>query len=238
MMVSSPVESAPNGKVSQRLGRAQDIIRLLEDGGCCIRLGPPPPASPAATRFSPEEFDRCFGDVDAAGVGTGETISGDVVAGSRRLVTVCCYYIGTEFIDVQACPARGVVVGFGAVPDNYLGVAEAIVMLGTTLMKELPGKHAALRGGGWGVGDAGRMVAANTIGMIGLGNVGRAPARRLAGWDGRVLCYDPYVRQADADPFGVALVNPDTLLRSAERIANISALRRRGRPVRGPITVT
>ena len=153
-------------------------------------------------------------------------------------MTVCGYYIGTEFIDVQACPARGVVVGFGAVPDNYLGVAEAIVMLGTTLMKELPGKHAALRGGGWGVGDAGRMVAANTIGMIGLGNVGRAPARRLAGWDGRVLCYDPYVRQADADPFGVALVNPDTLLRSAERIANISALRRRGRPVRGPITVT
>ena len=63
-------------------------------------------------------------------------------------------------------------------PDNYLGVAEAIVMLGTALMKELPAKHAALGNGGWSVGDAGRMVAANTIGMIGLGNVGRAPARR------------------------------------------------------------
>jgi phosphoglycerate dehydrogenase-like enzyme len=67
-------------------------------------------------------------------------------------VTVCCYYIGTEFIDVQARPARGLVVGFGAVPDNYLGVAEAIVMLGTALMNELSAKRAALRSGGWGGG--------------------------------------------------------------------------------------
>jgi len=67
-------------------------------------------------------------------------------------VTVCCYYIGTELIDVQARPARGLVVGFGAVPDNYPGVAEAIVMLGTALMKELPAKRAALRSGGWGGG--------------------------------------------------------------------------------------
>ena len=94
-------------------------------------------------------------------------------------MTVCCYYIGTEFIDVQARPARGLVGGFGAVPDNYLGGAEAIVMLGTALMNELSAKRAALRSGGWGGGGgAGRMVAANTIGMIGLGNVGRALARQ------------------------------------------------------------
>jgi hypothetical protein len=69
MMVSSSVESAPTGKVSQRLGRAQDIIHVLEGGGRRIRLGPSPPASPAATHFSPDEFARYFGDVDAAVVG-------------------------------------------------------------------------------------------------------------------------------------------------------------------------
>jgi phosphoglycerate dehydrogenase-like enzyme len=135
------------------------------------------------------------------------------------LSVVCCYYIGTEFIDVAACTARGIVVGFGAVPDNYLGVAEAIVMLATALMKELPAKHTAMRDGGWGVADAGRMVAGSTIGMIGFGNVGRALARRLAGWDCRVICYDPYVKQPDADAYGVALVDLDTVLRSADVVS-------------------
>jgi len=135
------------------------------------------------------------------------------------LSVVCCYYIGTEFIDVPACTARGVVVAFGAVPDNYLGVAEAIVMLATALMKELPAKQAAMREGGWRVADAGRMVAGSTIGMIGLGNVGRALVRRLAGWDCRVLCYDPYVKAADAGALGVDLVDLDTLLGAADVVS-------------------
>jgi phosphoglycerate dehydrogenase-like enzyme len=205
--------------VSRRLGRASDIARLLEQGGCSIRLGPAPAEAPAGARFSPDEITRYFGDVDAIVVGTGETISDDVVAGAWRLSVVCCYYIGTEFIDVAACTARSVVVGFGAVPDNYLGVAEAIVMLATALMKALPAKHAAMREGAWGVADAGRMVAGSTIGMIGLGNVGRALARRLAAWDCRVICHDPYVKQADADAYGVALVDLDTLLRSADVVS-------------------
>lgn len=205
--------------VSRRLGRASDIAHLLEQSSCSIRFGPPPSEGPAGTRFSPDEIARYFGDVDAIVVGTGETISDDVVAGARRLSMVCCYYIGTEFIDVAACTARGVVVGFGAVPDNYLGVAEAIVMLATALMKELPAKHTAMRDGGWSVADAGRMVAGSTIGMIGLGNVGRALVRRLAGWDCRVVCYDPYVNATDAGALGVELVGLDTLLRSADVVS-------------------
>ena len=207
----------PIAYVSRRLGRAADIAHLLEQGGCRIRLGPLP--APAVTRFSPDDIARYFGDVDAIVVGTGETISDDVVSGARRLSVVCCYYIGTEFIDVAACTARGVVVGFGAVPDNYLGVAEAIVMLATALMKQLPAKQTAMREGGWSVADAGRMVAGSTIGMIGLGNVGRALVRRLAGWDCRVVCYDPYVNPTDAGALGVELVGLDTLLRSADVVS-------------------
>ena len=205
--------------VSRRLGRAPDISRLLEQGGCTIRLGPPAADPKAATRFTPEEITRLFGDVDAIVVGAGELISPAVVAGAPRVTTVCCYYIGTEAIDLDACTAAGVIVGYGAVPDNYLGVAEAIVMLSTALLKEVPAKHAAMRGGGWGVPDAGRMVAGSTIGMIGLGNVGRALARRLAGWDCRLLCHDPYVDPAAAAALGVTLVDLETLLRSSDIVS-------------------
>lgn len=209
----------PTVYVSRRLGRAADIACRLERDGCEIRLGPEVRDPRTVTRFSAAEIARHFRDVDALVVGTGEAIGPDVISGARRARVVCCFYIGTEFIDVDACTAAGVVVGYGAVPDNYLGVAEAIVMLGTALLKALPAKQAALRGGGWGVPDAGRMVAGATIGMIGLGNVGRAVARRLAGWDCRLICCDPYVAPADAEGLGVALVDLHTLLRSADVVS-------------------
>jgi len=213
------VTAAPRVYLSRRLGRAADIGRMLEGGGSEIRPGPVAADPKVATRFGPDEIARYFRDVDALVVGSGETISAEVIAGAPRLRTVCCYYIGTEAIDLDACTAAGVIVGYGAVPDNYLGVAEAIVMLSTALLKEVPAKHAALRGGGWGVADAGRMVAGSTIGMIGLGNVGRALARRLAGWDCRLLGYDPYVPPADAAAQGVALVDLETLLRSSDIVS-------------------
>lgn len=205
--------------VSRRLGRAPDISRLLEQGGCAIRLGPPAADPKAATRFTAPQIAQYFHEVDAIVVGSGELISPEVIAGAPKVKTVCCFFIGTEAIDLDACTAAGVIVGYGAVPDNYLGVAEAIVMLSTALLKEVPAKHAAMRGGGWGVPDAGRMVAGSTIGMIGLGNVGRALARRLAGWDCRLLCYDPYVKPADAADQGVTLVDLETLLRSSDIVS-------------------
>lgn len=205
--------------VSRRLGRAADIRRLLEQGGCEIRLGPVVGDAKTATRFTAPQIAQYFQEVDALVVGSGELISPEVIAGAPRVRTVCCYYIGTESIDLDACTTAGVIVGYGAVPDNYLGVAEAIVMLSTALLKEVPAKHAVMRAGGWGVADAGRMVAGSTIGMIGLGNVGRALARRLAGWDCRLLCHDPYVKPPDASVHGVTLVDLDTLLRSSDIVS-------------------
>jgi len=213
------VNPLPLVYVSRRLGRAPDISRLLEQGGCAIRLGPPAADPKAATRFTAPQIAQYFHEVDAIVVGSGELISPEVIAGAPKVKTVCCFFIGTEAIDLDACTAAGVIVGYGAVPDNYLGVAEAIVMLSTALLKEVPAKHAAMRGGGWGVPDAGRMVAGSTIGMIGLGNVGRALARRLAGWDCRLLCYDPYVKPADAADQGVTLVDLETLLRSSDIVS-------------------
>ena len=205
--------------VSQRLGRASDIAARLEQAGCRIRMGPAVADPRAVTTFAGDDVARWFGDVDALVVGTGEPISTEVVQGARRARVVCCFYIGTEFIDVDACTAAGVVVGFGAVPDNYLGVAEAVVMLATALLKALPAKQGAMRAGGWRVPDVGRMVAGSTVGMIGLGNVGRGVARRLAGWDVRLLCHDPYVPPSEAEAHGVALVDLDTLLRSSDVVS-------------------
>ena len=79
----------PIAYVSQRLGRGADIARMLERGGCDVRLGPEAADPKAVTRFTAEEIPRWFGDVDALVVGTGEAITPAVVAGAHRACTVC-----------------------------------------------------------------------------------------------------------------------------------------------------
>lgn len=214
----------PKVYVSQRLGRATEIVLRLESAGCQTVLGPVPRNPRAVTSFTRDEINRYFSDVDAILVGMREMISPDVIKAVRNLKVVCSYFIGTEFIDVPACTEMGVVVGFGAVPDNFLGVAEAIVMLSTALLKEFPTKYNTVRSGGWMVPDAGRMVSGSTIGMIGLGNVGRAVAKRLQGWECHVICCDPYVKQADADPYDVRMMDLDTLLKAADVVSVQSTL--------------
>jgi phosphoglycerate dehydrogenase-like enzyme len=105
------------------------------------------------------------------------------------------------------------------VPENLLGVAEAIVMLSASLIKNMPGKWDAVRSGGWRVSEPGHMVMNSTIGLIGLGNIGTATARRLQGWDCRILGADPFVSQETAAAAGVELVPLDDLLRQADVVS-------------------
>jgi phosphoglycerate dehydrogenase-like enzyme len=127
--------------------------------------------------------------------------------------------IGTETIDVEAATDLGIVIGYGAAPENLLGVAEAVVMLAAALIKNLPGKWEAVRSGGFRVTDPGHMVMTSTIGLIGLGNIGSAVARRLQGWECRILGTDPAVSPEAAQRAGVELVDLDTLLRQSDVVS-------------------
>ena len=146
-------------------------------------------------------------------------ITRDVLEAGAKLRVGVSQIIGTENIDVDAATELGIVIGYGALPENYLGVAEAAVMLIATLVKRLPAKWEAARGGGWRVDNAGHMVMNNTVGLVGLGNVGRGTARRLAGWDCRLLGADPYVTSETAAAVGFQLVDLDTLLKASDVVS-------------------
>ncbi|HEX4112450.1 MAG TPA: NAD(P)-dependent oxidoreductase [Stellaceae bacterium] len=140
----------------------------------------------------------------------------EVLAAGEKLRIVVSPVIGTEHIDVAAATELGIAVGYGATPENYLGVAEAIVMEMAMLQKNFAAKQAALREGGWRVPHPGHMIRGSTVGIIGFGNLGRGLARRLAGWECALLATDPYIDPAVAPPLNVRLVDLDTLLRDSD----------------------
>jgi D-3-phosphoglycerate dehydrogenase / 2-oxoglutarate reductase len=197
-----------------------DLPALLEAQGCeVVRL-------PDNAEGWTDDMIRQYaaGAQALVGIFANTKLPRSVMEEAPDLRVIVSPVIGTEHIDVKAATDLGIAVGYGATPENYLGVAEAVVMLIAMWRKRFIGKYETVRTGGWRALNPGRMVRHSTVGLIGFGNIGRAVARRLAGWECEVIATDPYIDPAVAPPLGVRLVDLDTLLATADTIVLLVTL--------------
>ena len=147
-------------------------------------------------------------------------VSGEVMASAPNLRAVVVPAIGYEKIDLESATNLGIVVCNSPTPENYLSVSEATIGLMMALLKRMKHKEAILRRGEWGaIADRGWLLWKKTVGLIGLGRVGKGVAERLAGWDVEILGYDPYVSADRAQTVGVTKVDLETLLRRSDIVS-------------------
>jgi D-3-phosphoglycerate dehydrogenase len=144
----------------------------------------------------------------------GAPVSSEVLdAGQLRLV--CCARGGPVNVDVAAATDRGIPV-VNTPGKNAEAVAELTIAFALLLIRMVPrASHDLLRRGAFaesvfeGSEYFGQEAASVTLGLVGLGRVGREVASRARVLGFTVLAYDPLVTQA---PDGVGLVPLDTLL--------------------------
>jgi phosphonate dehydrogenase len=132
-----------------------------------------------------------------------DCVDRDFLAAAPRLRVVAGALKGSDNFDLRAMAAAGVV--FTRVPDLLSApTAELAVALAVALARRLPEGDAAVRGGGfsgWRPALFGRGLAGATVGVVGLGAVGRALLNRLAGFAPREVLYldpDPRAHAAAA----------------------------------------
>jgi D-3-phosphoglycerate dehydrogenase len=149
-----------------------------------------------------------------------ELISRPVLSAAERLQLVIVPFIGVDKIDVPVATELGVLVANSPTPENFVAVAEATVALILMLQKRVKHNEAKLRRGAWAQrDDRGEFLFGKTVGLVGLGRVGARVARRLAGWDVRLIAADPYVDPARAAELGVTLVDLSTLLAESDVVS-------------------
>jgi D-3-phosphoglycerate dehydrogenase len=141
-----------------------------------------------------------------------------LTAAAPRLSVVGVASVGIDRIDVEAATRAGVMV-VNAPTGNTIAAAEHTLALMLALLRHVPESDASVRAGEWERGRfTGRELRGKTLGIIGLGKIGKAVARRAAGFEMRVIATDPYLTEEQAADAGAKLVGLAELLHRSDVI--------------------
>lgn len=140
----------------------------------------------------------------------------EVFAGSK-LRAVARVGVGYDAIDVPAATDHGVVVTITPGTNEH-SVAEQAIALLTAVFRDTARRDREIREGTWRR-DCPRRLAGNTIGLVGLGRIGKAMVPRCRGLGLNILAYDPFPNPAFAAEQGVELCGFDDLLSRSDIVS-------------------
>ncbi|HLF68477.1 MAG TPA: phosphoglycerate dehydrogenase [Gaiellaceae bacterium] len=139
------------------------------------------------------DLGEIIGAFDAIVIRSGTVLDAELIARAARLKVIGRAGVGVDNVDVDAATRRGIVV-CNAPESTVVSAAEHTIALLLALARNVPQAHATLKAKRWERGRfAGIELAGKTLGVVGLGRIGREVARRAVGLGMRVVAYDPYV---------------------------------------------
>jgi D-3-phosphoglycerate dehydrogenase len=167
---------------------------------------------------TPEEYSKYLADADALIVRTGVNVDAAVLGMAPQLKVVGRAGIGIENVDLEAATAAGVLV-MNTPGGNAVSVAEHTVALMLAMARSIPQAIASVKSGKWEMKRfLGTELRGKTLGVIGLGSIGREVVRRARGFEMRVVASDPYVNSRSAIDLGTTLMSLDELYAQADYI--------------------
>ena len=130
---------------------------------------------------------------DGAICRSGVKITAASLAGNHRLRAIVRAGVGTDNIDKDAATRQGIVV-MNTPAGNTVSTAEHAFALILALSRNVAAADASLRDHRWDRNKfMGVQVAGKTLGIVGLGRIGQAVAKRAVAFDMRVMGYDPFL---------------------------------------------
>jgi D-3-phosphoglycerate dehydrogenase len=182
-------------------------LNAFKQAGYDIRLGKSAPTTPVGDVI--EYLQGC-----AAVVAGGEPYPEEVFASCPDLKLVVRFGVGYDAVDVEAATRHGVVTATTPGTNDW-AVADHAMGLVIDLAHRISRHDRLVRSGGWG-GIRGIDIYQKTLGIVGLGRIGKGVAKRAKGFDMRVVAYEPFPDQEFVKANGVELVELDELLAQSD----------------------
>lgn len=195
---------------SIRKAQNSDLIARLES--ICDEIVYNPHTRPLRADELPDLLTDCEGYV--AGL---DFVTAEVIRACPSLKVISRYGTGLDRVDLAAAKDAGILVT-NTPGANSTAVAELAMGLILSLARRIPSLDRSTRSGGW-VHSNGLEISGGTLGIVGLGAIGKKLATMAHGFGMTVLAYDPYGDPEYATRHDLALVQFDKLLAESDVIS-------------------
>ena len=164
------------------------------------------------------EIKAILPEYDALIVRSRTKVTADLIENATRLKVVGRAGTGVDNIDVEAASARGILV-MNTPGANAMAAAEHTMAMMLALARHIPQATDSMRHGQWEKKKfVGTELYHQTLGIIGLGNIGSIVADRALAMKMDVLAYDPHIVPEMAAVLGAGYVSLDELLARSDFI--------------------
>jgi D-3-phosphoglycerate dehydrogenase len=168
--------------------------------------------------LKPDELKKICHAYDGWVIRSGTKITADLIEAAKNLKVIGRAGVGYENIDADIATKKGIVV-MNTPGGNNVTTGEHTIALMMALARHIPQAVASLKGGKW---DRNKFVGVEmcnkTIGVIGLGNVGRIVAERAAALRMKVIGFDPFIAAENIARMGVQPGTLDDIFTKADFI--------------------
>ncbi|MFX4262944.1 phosphoglycerate dehydrogenase [Pelotomaculum propionicicum] len=169
-------------------------------------------------KMTEDELVEIIGDYDGMIVRSATKVTARVLEHAAKMKVVGRAGVGVDNIDIAAATARGVLV-VNAPGGNTIAVAELTMAMMQALARNIPQANASLRAGKWDKkAYKGVELRDKVLGVIGLGRIGSAVAKRAQGMEMKIVAYDPYITEEKAEMQGVKLLPLEEVFKTADFI--------------------
>ncbi len=166
----------------------------------------------------PKSFEPHLADCDALLVRSAVKVTKDVLARAPKLRIVGRAGVGVDNVDLPAATEAGVLV-MNTPGGNAVSVAEHTLALMLSMARSIPQASDSTKAGKWEKKKfLGNELRGKTLGIIGLGSIGREVVVRAKSFEMRVFGYDPYVSSLTAADLGIELMTLPDLYRESDFI--------------------
>jgi D-3-phosphoglycerate dehydrogenase len=166
--------------------------------------------------LSPEKLREVIKGASALIVRSATQVDDALLEAGSDLVVVGRAGVGLDNVDVEAATKRGVMVA-NAPESNIVSAAEHTLAMLLAVARNVPQAHAALVEGRWERSRwEGVELLDKTLGIAGLGRIGKLVAQRAAAFGMRIIAFDPFVSAERARAMNIELVDIDRLIQESD----------------------
>ena len=172
----------------------------------------------------PKTYSSHLADADALLVRSIVKVNAEVLAKAPKLRVIGRAGVGVDNVDLKAATAAGVLV-MNTPGGNAVSVAEHTLGLMLAMARSIPQANASTKGGKWEKKKfLGTELRGKTLGVMGLGSIGREVVKRARAFEMKIVATDLFVSSLSASDLGVTLVTREELYAQSDYITMHVAL--------------